>query len=68
MPFHGETKLKHEQTRKKLTILIITLMGISAFTPMTFASAKTAGNLHGTVVDLNGDPVEDVKVMAYLST
>jgi uncharacterized membrane protein len=44
------------------------MIGIGVLTPVTYASAKTSGNLHGTVVDINGDPVEDVKVMAYLNT
>jgi uncharacterized membrane protein len=36
--------------------------------PIQITQAASLGNIHGTIVDEDGNPIEDVKVSAYLGT
>ncbi len=53
----------------RVTSLIVLTVIISSFVlPINTAFGASPGNIHGTVVDEDGDPIEDVKVFAYLGT
>ena len=54
-------------TSRQSTLLLIIIMGI-ALIPITTIKATTDGNIHGTIVDENGNPLYRVKVSAYLNT
>ena len=56
-----------KDTTRQATILLIILLGM-ALLPTTIIHAATLGNLHGTIVDEDGNPVQGVKVSAYLNT
>jgi uncharacterized repeat protein (TIGR01451 family) len=49
------------------TLLIISLLCIGAI-PVQLTQGASLGNIHGTIVDEAGNPLEDVTVSAYLST
>ena len=52
---------------RQVTLLIIIALGM-AFMPIQITQAASLGNLHGTIVDEDGTPIEDVKVSAYIGT
>lgn len=56
-----------KERSQQITLLVILILGIAAM-PITFTQAASLGNIHGTVVDEDGNPIEDVKVSAYLDT
>lgn len=52
---------------RQVTILVIILLSIATM-PIQVTQAASLGNIHGTVIDEDGKPLEDVKVSAYLGT
>jgi uncharacterized membrane protein len=56
-----------ERTTKITLLVIILTLGITTL-PIQTIQADSLGNLHGTVVDETGNPIENVKVSAYLGT
>ena len=52
---------------RQVTLLVIIVLGM-AFMPIQITQAASLGNLHGTIVDEDGIPIEDVKVSAYIGT
>lgn len=49
-------------------LLIIILLGITMMPIQNTLAATTDGNIHGTIVDEEGNPIYRVKVSAYLNT
>lgn len=56
-----------KERSRQVTLLVIILLGIAVM-PIQITQAASLGNIHGTVVDEDGNPIEDVKVSAYLGT
>ena len=54
-----------ERTFKTTLFVLITL---SIFFQYHIINAATLGNIHGTVLNENGNPIEEVKVSAFLKT
>jgi len=61
-PYNSEKELNLQH--KTLTKLLIVALVVVALAPPRLASAE-AGNIHGTVVDSEGNPLYRVKVVAY---
>jgi uncharacterized membrane protein len=51
-----------------VTALIVFSIMVGVFTPLQLVSAAADGNLHGTVVDEDGEPIYRVKVTATTQT
>jgi uncharacterized membrane protein len=49
-------------------LILITLVLVSTMGAWVYSAPAGSGNVHGTVLDENGDPLPDVKVMAYSSS
>jgi len=56
-----------KQRSRQATLLVVILLGITLM-PITITHADEMGNIHGTVIDENGAPIEDVKILVYLNT
>ena len=54
--------------RSRLATLLVVILLVITLMPITITHADTLGNIHGTVIDENGDPIEDVKISVYLNT
>jgi uncharacterized membrane protein len=52
--------------RTSVTIIVILILNL-VFMPKFMANADP-GNLHGTIIDQDGNPIQGVKVSAYLNT
>ena len=52
--------------RTKVTIIVILIINLT-FMPK-FMTIADPGNLHGTIIDQDGNPIQGVKVSAYLKT
>jgi len=50
---------------RTLTMILISLVLASTMGAWVYAPPAGSGNVHGTVLDENGAPLTDVKVMAY---
>ncbi len=50
------------------SLILLTVILSSLVLPLNMAFGTSPGNVHGTVVDEDGTPIEDVKVSAYLGT
>jgi uncharacterized repeat protein (TIGR01451 family) len=57
-------------TSRKSTLIVLSifLLGFSVFFPVLNLEAASSGNIHGTILDELGQPIEDVKVTAVSST
>ena len=51
-----------------LALLLISLVLASTMGALVYSAPAGSGNVHGTVLDENRDPILDVKVMAYSSS
>jgi hypothetical protein len=66
--------LFHEKEKRQLklnrftSLILLTVILSSLVLPLNMAFGTSPGNVHGTVVDEDGPPIEDVKVSAYLGT
>lgn len=49
----------------KLALILISLVLASTMGAWVYAQPAGTGNVHGTVLDEDGEPITDVKVMAY---
>ena len=56
-----------KERSRQATLLVVILLGVTLM-PITITHADEMGNIHGTVIDENGDPIEDVKISVYLNT
>jgi uncharacterized repeat protein (TIGR01451 family) len=54
-----------KESSRQITSLIIILL-VARVIPLTHAASS--GNIHGTIVDEDGNPIDDVKVSAFLGT
>jgi uncharacterized membrane protein len=50
-----------------LLVALIFILAASSLGPVYSVSAAISGNVHGTIVDEDGSPLRDVKVLAYLN-
>jgi len=53
---------------RTVTVLLIIVILVGVFTPSQLVFAAADGNIHGTVVDENGEPIYRVKVTASTQT
>ena len=60
-------KKQLKERSRQATLLVVILLGVTLM-PITITHADEMGNIHGTVIDENGDPIEDVKISVYLNT
>lgn len=51
-----------------ISIMVLAVIISSLVLPLNTALGASPGNVHGTVVDEDGAPVEDVKISVYLGT
>ncbi|MBN2336376.1 carboxypeptidase regulatory-like domain-containing protein [Candidatus Bathyarchaeota archaeon] len=51
-----------------ITLLVAIVICVGSYTTTQLVSAVSDGNIHGTVVDANGDPIYDAKVSAVTRT
>ena len=61
---NGENDLKLKYKTATIITLLVIALNIMVFTPLQVVAAED-GNIHGTVVDSDGNPIYRVKVMAY---
>lgn len=59
----GECEMR--ESRKIKSIMLLSIILLSSMSFFVGAQASDTGNVHGTVVDENGDPVSNVKVIGY---
>ena len=59
----GECEMR--ESNKIKSIILLSLILLSSIWVIVGAQASDSGNVHGTVVDENGDPVSNVKVAGY---
>ena len=57
-----------KEGKGQATLLVILTLSLVMLPLQTIQAATTYGNIHGTIVDEDGNPIEDVKVSAYLNT
>jgi len=57
-----------KQNSKLTLIMIIAVILSSLVLPLNSALGASLGNVHGKMVDEDGNPLEDVKVSVYLGT
>ena len=53
---------------RKLALILVSLVLASTMGAWVYAAPAGSGNVHGTVLDENGNLLPDVKVMAYSSS
>jgi len=56
------------ERNKLTTLLVVMVLCVGLYTPIQPVAAVSDGNIHGTVVDGNGDPINGVKVSAITRT
>lgn len=67
----GEKKESQDQILSKKNVLsmaLILMLVSSSMGGFTYGLAENPGNVHGTVVDDGGNPLNKVKVLAYLNS
>ena len=53
------------ESKKIKSIMLLSIILLSSMWIFVGVQASDTGNVHGTVVDENGDPVSNVKVTGY---
>jgi hypothetical protein len=53
--------------RSTLSVALIFILAASSLGPIYSVFAADSGNVHGTIVDEDGSPLRDVKVLVYLN-
>jgi hypothetical protein len=56
-----------QKIKLRQLVLFVVILSLPAV-PLNMALGATLGNIHGTVVDEVGNPIEGVRILAYLGT
>ena len=65
LPKNGKIEMNEMNKIKRLSTVVYIFLCISSLIPIQSAVAESDGNLHGTVVDLDGQPIYRAKVTVY---